>query len=246
MSPNRHKTRRRAAALVLALAVAAVLFAPSAQALPETDLMISQIYFDVPGNDNRRQWVQLYNDGPTDITLTGSYSLGFGRNDYTRTVVDLVGTIASGQVFVVGGDISDALNYDPVFDQSIDFAPNIRVGNNNTRADGVALFTGPASAIAVGSDPLHTVIYGEATAGTRPWLTDESGAVNSGSLDVVLPTSGIAGQSLAFDGTSWSVQVTPTPLASNVPQPGSGVLLATGLIGLAWLRQRRTLTPALG
>lgn len=195
--------------------------------------MISEIFFDPVGADDQLQWVELYNAGTTSITLTGNYSLGFGRNDYTRTVIDLIGTIGAGQTFIVGGDLSDPLNFSPILDQAVDFDPDIRRGENNNWADGVALFTGPAIGIVQGSDPIDTVIYGEATASARPWLTDGSGANGSGSVDVVLPTSGIAGQSISFDGTSWAIQTTPTPFVSNIPEPDTAVMLAIGLLGLA-------------
>lgn len=202
--------------------------------------MISEVFIDPAGGNNRRQWVELYNAGPTDIVLTGSYSLGFGRFDYTRTTVDLVGTILAGQTFIVGGDISDALNMNPLLDQAIDFAPTLQTGNNNNWADGIALFDFPAASIGILSDPIDTVIYGEATAAPYYLLTNQTGVSGSGTIGVVLPTSGITGQSIEFDGTSWQIQSTPTPGSSAAaPEPATGVLVALGLAGLAAYRRPR-------
>ena len=207
-----------AVALLLALA------SPAA-AIPDTGLVISEIFFDVVGGDDQRQWLELYNDTGADIDLS-SYSLGFGRADYTRTTVQLSGTIFAGATFVVGGLTSDAANFNPVFDQAIDFDPNARRGNNNGRPDGVALFNLLATDIVRGSDPIHTVIYGEATATPRPWLTDESGLANSGVVSVILPASGIAGQSIALqsDG-SWIIDPAPTPNSAPLPEPKTGFLV---------------------
>jgi hypothetical protein len=223
--------------LVAVLAVAALwLLAPRAEALPETSLMISEVFLDPVGGNNNRQWVELYNAGTMDIVLTGNYSLGYGRTDYTRTTVALVGTILAGQMFVVGGTISDALSFNPTYDQSINFTPDPRLGDNNNFADGVALFNLPAASIAPLSNPIHTVIYGEATSAAQLNLTNESGVAGSGVLDVILPTTGIAGQSIAFNGTTWVILSTPTPGATavpSVPEPSTALLLAFGLIGLA-------------
>jgi hypothetical protein len=156
--------------------------------------------------------------------------------------VNLVGTILAGQTFVVGGTISDAANGNPSFNQSINFAPTVQTGSNNNFADGVALFNLPAASITILSNPIHTVIYGEATAAAHLNLTNESGVAGSGTLDVILPSGGIAGRSIAFDGTSWQILATPTPGATavpppSVPEPSTGLLVALGLLGLVARRR---------
>jgi hypothetical protein len=232
------RTRARYVISVAAIAALALcIVAPRAQALPETSLMISEFFFDPVGPNGRRQWVELYNSSGSDILLTGNYSLGFGDKDYTRTTVDLVGTILAGSTFVVGGDISDALNMNPTLDQAIVFSPAAGLGDNRTWLDGIALFNLPAASIAALSDPIHTLIYGEATASARSNLTDETGVAGSGTPDVTLPTSGITGQSIEFDGATWQTQATPTPNMTAVPEPSSAVLVALGLVGFAAKRR---------
>ena len=51
------------AAIGLGAALGILLAASSAHAFPETDLMISEIFFDPVGPDDRRQWVELAKAG---------------------------------------------------------------------------------------------------------------------------------------------------------------------------------------
>jgi uncharacterized protein len=200
------------------LIAALLLLGAPAAALPTTSLWISEVLYNPTGGDNQHEWVELFNAGGTAIDLSG-YSLGWGGADYTSGVLQLSGIVAPGQYFVVGGPISDASNGFPVFDQAVDFAPNLT--NPFFVSAGVALFDVTAASITPTTVPIDSVVYG-GFLGNLFGLMDPTGAAAA-------PVAGAgAGQSLSFNGTTWSAGA-PTPgsgsLPASLPEPGAAALL---------------------
>jgi len=170
------------------------------------NVIIAEVYYDHSGGDNNFEWVKLYNGTGGPVDLSG-HSLGWGGTDYTYGGVDLVGTIAAGECFVVGGPMGDVDSGFPgggMFDQAVNLEPDMQ--NSGALADGVALFDIPVASVNGGSVPLDAVIYGDANGSG---LLDESGA--AGNVDVVDAPSTDSVQLLS-DGT-WAVNPDPTPLA---------------------------------
>ena len=197
--------------------------------------VISEVMFEAIGGNNGEQWIELYNGSGSTIDLS-LYSLGWGRNDYTQGTVQLTGSLASGDTWLVGGPTlgSDNANLVP-YDMVYNFSPNLRPGNGPS-ADGVALFMLPAGSIDSSSVPYDSVIYGELGANVK--LLDETGSI--GTIDVTSDAwVGAESIEIAWDG-SWWLQPTPTPdVAVSSPEPGTGILLAAGLAGLALWRGSR-------
>jgi hypothetical protein len=197
--------------------------------------VISEVMFEAVGGNNGEQWIELYNGSGTPVNLD-LYSLGWGRNDYTQGTVQLSGSIAVGDTWLIGGPNlgSDNANLVP-YDMVHNFSPDLRSGTGPF-ASGVGLFQLAAGDIDANSVPYHSVIYG--APGATVNLLDESG--NPGMLDVSA-NSWVPAQSIEIDSAgSWWLQPTPTPdvtLAS--PEPTSGVMLGLGLVGLALRRRAR-------
>lgn len=211
-----HRLGRLPTGLLLPAVASFLLLAAPAKALPITDLWISEVMYNPSGGDNQREWVELFNAGGTAIDLSG-YSLGWGTTDYTAGVLQLSGTIAPGQYFVIGGPTSDAGNGNPVFDLAVDFGPNLP--NPTFASTGVALFDMAATSITATTVPIDSVVYG-GFFGNWFGLVDPTGAAAT-------PVAGAgAGQSLSFDGTTWS---------AGAPTPGAGTLAAVPEPGAAWL-----------
>jgi hypothetical protein len=208
---------------VLAAAFAAILVAPrAADALPVGDLWVSEVMYNPggfgAGDDDGSEWVELFNAGSTDIDLS-SYSLGWGGADYTTGVLQLAGTIAPGQYFVVGPAPSD---------QVADFNPDLE--NGFWISDGIALFDVDAASVTPATVPVHAVIYG-GLFGNLSGLMDETGA--PGAVDAPFPFLP-GGSSVEFDGGAWAVQGTPTPGSGSLtPEPTPALLMMLGLAGLA-------------
>jgi hypothetical protein len=192
-----------------------------------------EVMYNPTGADDGREWVEIYNPDAVDIDLS-DYALGWGGDDYTLGTLALSGVIAPGEVWVVGGPTSDAGNGNPVFDQVADMGPDLEnPGFIFAPAAGIAIFDVTGGPITVASVPVDAFIYGGTLFSTNSrGLIDETGA--PGAVEFTSPFFG-AGQSAEFDGTGWVAAATPTP--GSTPEPGTGLLLGLGLMGLARLRR---------
>jgi hypothetical protein len=106
-------------------------------------------FYDADGSDDGLEWIKLYNDCPTDAQLS-TMSLGWGGSSYRAGRLQLQGTVAAGECFLVGGPVTDAVNGGPLLDDAVDLQPDLQ--NSGADADGIE----------EGTLPLDAVIYGTA------------------------------------------------------------------------------------
>jgi cytosine/adenosine deaminase-related metal-dependent hydrolase len=175
------------------------------------DLIVTEVYYDHPAADDLFEWVKIYNGTGGPINLAG-YSIAWAGTDYTYGNLDLVGTINHGECFVVGGpsgNVDNGFPGGPVYDQAIDFNPDIQ--NSGATADAVAIFDVPSASIGLGTVPIDAVLYGT---NNVSGLLDETGA--PGNVDVGDVASGSSIRRLG-DG-SWAASASPAPL-SCLPFP---------------------------
>lgn len=205
---------------------------------PESDLILSEVFYDPSGSDNQLEWVELYNRGNTSIDLS-NYSLGNGGNDYTYSTVQLSGTIAPHSFFVVGGPTSSSANYNPTFDQAVDFNPDFQ--NGGSESDGVALFNVLASNITESTVPIDVVIYDKPNSNN---LINTTG--NPGSVDVDDAPSGSSIERTSVNPNEWHIQDTPnpntSPYQSTIPVELTAfhASLIDGKILLNWITKTET------
>ncbi len=178
----------------------------SAAPTPGGSLLLSEVLYDPSGEDDRREWVELYNSSANAIDLS-DYSLGYSGPNYVTSnggrTIQLSGIIQARQTFVVGGPAMVNGNSNPVYDQVKNMNPNL--DNGGSAADGVALFSVSASAITVSTIPIDAVIYG---ANNRNNLIDETGEANAPEVDDASAGKSIERINLAGD---WQIQPNPTP-----------------------------------
>jgi hypothetical protein len=122
-------------------------------------LLLAEVLYDVPGQDDGKEWIRLYNGTGTNVDLDG-WSLGWGGNSYTTGTAALSGTIAPGACLLIGGPTSDADNGSPTFGLPMNFDPDIE--NSGDKADGIALFDVLVSEITANTLPHDAVVYGAA------------------------------------------------------------------------------------
>jgi hypothetical protein len=149
-------------------------------------------------------------------------SLGAGGSDYTSSLLQLDGTVQPGATFVVGGPDSTSLNANPVFDQAIDFSPDLQ--NSGTEGDGVALFNVRASKVTSATVPVDAVVYGP---NNDNGLIDETGAANPPEVG-----DASAGESIerVDEAGAWQIRTSPDPNAwspaTPPPPPAEGLILS--------------------
>jgi hypothetical protein len=165
--------------------------------------LLAELLYDPDMSDNNKEWLRLYNPCAVEIVLD-DYSLGWGGIDYTATgVKNLMGSVGPGRCFVVGGEMSNADNSDPLFDQESDFHNDVQ--NGPDPADGMALFLGEAASITSATIPVDAVIYGMNNSSN---LLDANG-------DTPEPHVGNAGAGESIRRTAldaeWEVAQSPTP-----------------------------------
>ena len=167
---------------------------------PPLGLVITEVLYNVPGDDTQFEWVEIYNGTGGTVDMS-EYSLANGGTDYTYMVAQLQGTVADGDCYVVGGPVSVPENYNPVFDMAYDFPNDIQ--NSGDKADGVALFHLTASQVNASSIPIDAVIYGDTNANG---LIDASGTAPAPHVG-----NAPAGSSIERQGNAWAIQPIPTP-----------------------------------
>jgi cytosine/adenosine deaminase-related metal-dependent hydrolase len=168
--------------------------------MPLTGLIITEVLYNPDGQDSGKEWVELYN-GTMETVDLAKYSLGNGGLNYTSSRVQLAGTLAPGQCFVVGGPDSNEENSSPLLDQAVDFEPDFQ--NSGDTADGVALFPLAASGITPDSVPIDSVIYGTTNDNGLMDKTGQPGAVNVGKAS--------SGNSMQLTPAGWIIPSDPTP-----------------------------------
>lgn len=228
--PTRHAPPR-AWALSICTACLLLLIAGSAAATPISALVIGEIMYEPTGGNNGGQWVEIYNGTSSVVDLT-DYQLEWGRNSLADSIA-LTGLLAPNSTFVIGGPTSDASNGSPIYDQILNFSPNLDNGGHPSREDALALVQISTSTL------MHIIVYGGDGA-LVPFL-DEQGSTAIAVDDSAL----VQGNSLEYLGTNtWQLQTTPTPGTPNanlvpIPEPTTAILLGLGLIELASFRFRR-------
>ena len=164
--------------------------------------ILSEVFYDASGGDDGLEWVELFNPTTETIDLSG-FSLGNGGSNYTSSTVQLSGSLAPGETWVVGGPTSNGTNGGPTYDQTVNFSPDFQ--NSGSDGDGVALFHVTASSITSSTVPIDAVVYGP---NNNNGLIDETGSANSPEVGDAPGGSSIERTDL--EGT-WQIQSDPTP-----------------------------------
>lgn len=225
------KCARLCELFIAAVSVGAVVFPLNATAL--SGVSLSEVFYDRVGPDSGFEWVELYNAGATPIGLD-AWSLGYGGRSYAQGTLQLQGSVAPGQYFVVGGPASDASNGFPVFDLALDFNPDLQ--NSGGTADGVALFDVMADRVTATLSPLDSVIFGG--------INSNGLLAPDGKPGLVMVEDAPNGQSIELTSSgAWRVQPIPNPGVGelgpvSVPEPLGLFGLGLGLVCLTRLGAR--------
>jgi hypothetical protein len=174
-------------------------------------LVLSEIYYDSPGEDGGKEWIKLYNASGETMNLSG-HSLGWGGTDWTYGTLDLSGSVEPWSCVLVGGPTSSGDNGNPTFDISVNLEPDLQ--NGGSKADGVALFAVPAFELTNQTIPTDVVLYG---------TENGSGLIGPDGQDAPVHVddvpSGFSLQRVSLD--EWTTTDSPTPAAcpALVPVP---------------------------
>jgi hypothetical protein len=169
---------------------------------------MSEVFYDVSGTDDMKEWIELWNGAPVAIDLAGMRvqvdNNGSGYDD----VLTLAGTLTPGQCAVLGGPMSGAaaMNFTPdgfVYLVAGDFSTDLGNAGSATGdpGDGLSLVTASGAVV-------DNVIYGRDNAdlildenGVAPAAPDVGDAPAAQSIERTAP--GLAGP--------WTIQIAPNP-----------------------------------
>jgi len=115
---------------------------------------VAEVLGNAPGNE---QWIKLRNLTSLPIDLT-RYRLQAGQSNYGLVMVPLTGTLAPGRCAVIGGPVASAANGLPVFDQSVNFTPDLPAQGDN--AAGYAVFDTTGATVGGVRPPVDTILVG--------------------------------------------------------------------------------------
>ena len=62
-------------------------------------MLLAEVLYDVPGQDDGKEWIRLYNGTGTQVDLSG-WSLGWGGNSYLTGQADLSGILALSLIHI--------------------------------------------------------------------------------------------------------------------------------------------------
>jgi hypothetical protein len=130
-------------------------------------VVINELLVNPTGTDGGQEWVELYNPGATDITLTG---WAFQRGKSSSTPMKTRHTFGASAVIPAGGYyiLGDTALTSPTPDEVTTTASTLDLGNGNTNADAVQLLDCDGELIDV-------IVYGKSP-NSDGW-TDETGAL---------------------------------------------------------------------
>lgn len=217
--------------VLAALSMTAVL---AVSGTARADLVISQIYGGGGATSTNplysNDWVQLFNGGATEISLSG-YSLQYAAATNTTTFSpsnshNLSGTIKANSYFLIqegrGTGLAGTAT-DPIYD--------LLGGNLNLSATAgkLALF--------------RTTATGASTTAVTPNLVDLVGYGTTANFSLYpAMASNLSITTAAIrttDSNGRTVFVAGTPEPNPVPVPAAAWLLGSGLIGLVGIRRRQ-------
>lgn len=197
-------------------------------------VLINELLVNPSGTDGGQEWVELYNPGSTDVTLTG---WTFQRGKSSSTPMKTRHTFGASAVIPAGGYyiLGDTALTSPTPDEVTTTASTLDLGNGNTNADAVQLLDCDGELIDV-------IVYGKSP-NSDGW-TDELGALVA---DADLAPEPAEGEVLArtSDGadtnlgaTDLCVDTVSTPDAANrlncaeTPPDDTGIV-DTGIVDTA-------------
>jgi hypothetical protein len=164
-------------------------------------LFLSEILYDTASEDDKKEWIELYNASTQEIDLGGLVveSANMMAADPYKPSLALSGKVAPGGCVVVGGP---TVVSGFIYLHAADFNPDLGNVGSNGNADGVQLVTASGGIV-------DNVIYGTSNGDQ---LTDENGVVAPmpDVADTLMPDQSIERIAPGLGG-AWQVQAVPTP-----------------------------------
>jgi beta-lactamase superfamily II metal-dependent hydrolase len=174
---------------------------PQTQPTSFTNVVFSEIFYDTPGNENIEEWIEIYNNTPDSVDLSGWTITDNNGTGYTFTF-PAGATIAAGTYYTVA---RDSAGFNALYGYDADHYANLPYLNNDGDAlilydsshneiDAVAWEGGASAGIPDGwgstSDPWasagHTIVRTDPTVDTDTYA-DWGYATNNGNPQTQLP-----------------------------------------------------------
>ena len=190
-------------------------------------VVISEVYYDHPGDDEGHEFVEIYNYSNKSVNLSG-WQIRWAGNDFSQRTLDLSGSVPARGHFLIGGDYVLAdFGIEPDMIYNFDFQ------NGGSATDGIRLSDGNGYNDTILYDsPNSNLLPGDSGWDNLSFCPDVSQGHSLGRINLQIDTDIMSDFADLNDPTPVNSAKTNRNTQAQVPEGNTLVALSGGLAGI--------------